>query len=143
MKGHDEEAARSVDPKSWNFWRKRLARGLVVGALGLTAAQILPALPEDQVVLLIAPTGVQLTRAQLTYFSKEDGEAIAGTELVPTEPAGKLTHLIRLPSSDYVISLVASAADGTTGDDTYSLTRTVHLSGSTTKIYLKASKTPD
>ncbi len=131
---------KPADPKSWKFWRKRLARALIVGALALTVAQILPALPEDQLIQLEPPPGFRLTRAQVTYFSKDDGEAIAGTELVPAEPAPYLTHLIRLPNSDYVVSIVASGTDESEKVDSYVLTRTVHLSGSTTKIFLKPSK---
>lgn len=127
-------------PTSWAFWRKRLGRALVVGALGLTAAQILPTLPEDQILLIEPPAGAKLTRAQLTYFSAEDGEVLLGAELTSTGPAARLTHSTRLPNSDYLINVVASGTDADRREQVYTLTRKVALSGSTARVSLEASK---
>lgn len=139
----DPQRARgeiAQDPSNWPFWRKRLGRALIVGTLAVTAAQVLPALPEDQTLLIEPPAGVMLTRAQLTYFSAEDGEALLGTELTSVRPEPRLTHSVRLPNSDYLVSVVASGADAESREQTYTLTRKIALSGSTTRVYLKPSK---
>jgi hypothetical protein len=135
-----ERTGSQSDPKSWSFWRKRLSRALIVGALGLTAAQLLPALPEDQILLIEPPAGVLLTGAELTYFSTDDGEALLGTELTPGDPAPHLVHSVRLPNSDYLITVVASGTDAASREQRYTLTRRVALSGSTARVFLKASK---
>lgn len=127
----------------WPFWQKRLARALVIGALALIAAQLLPAFPEDQLVRLRAPAGVQLTRAALTYYSEAGGEALSGTELVPADPAPYLTHTVRLPSADYRISIQAVGADSSGLSHHYSETQTVSLSGSIAEVLLHTSKPRD
>lgn len=127
-------------PNGWGFWRKRLGRALIFGGLAIALTQLLPALPEDQVLLIEPPEGVALTRAELTYFSSEDGEALLGTELTSASPAPRLAHSVRLPNAEYVVNVVASGTDAANRQHSYALTRTVALSGSTARLFLKASK---
>lgn len=129
------------DPSGWEFWRKRLSRALLVCALTLAAAQLLPALPEDHVLFIEPPAGALLSRAKVTYFSEDDGEALLGTELVPVGPATNLSHSVRLPNAEYRITIVASGRDGANREQSYTLTRKVVLSGSTVRVFLKPSNT--
>ena len=135
----EDQKATAPDPRGWPFWRKRLGRGLIVGALALTAAQILPALPEDQIVRVQAPSGVRLTRATLTYYSQGDSEPLMGTELVPTAPAPQLTHTLRVPRGDYTVGVKAVGADRDGKEQAFLLTRTVTLEGATATIALRSS----
>lgn len=133
----------STQGLGWPFWRKRLARALVVAALALMVAQLLPALPEDQLVRLTPPPGVELTRAALTYYAKEGGAPLGGTEIVSSGPSSALTHAVRLPSDDYRISISAVGADGSGVPHHYTATETVTLKGSVAHVSLKPSKTAD
>lgn len=133
-------SAESPDRGSWAFWRKRLARALIFGGLAVALAELLPALPEDQILLLEPPAGVKLTRAQLTYFSAEDGDALIGTELTSSGTSASLAHSVRLPNSEYRVSVVASGTDAESREHSYTLTRTVALSGKAARLFLKPSK---
>lgn len=134
------QVAESPNPTGWAFWRKRLARALILGGLAIALAEFLPALPEDQTLHLEPPAGVKLTRAELTYFSPESGEALLGTELTSAGTKSGLTHSVRLPNSDYLVNVKASGTDAESREHSFTLTRTVALSGRAARLYLKASQ---
>lgn len=142
-KAPSPEGTQTPDLKSWAFWRKRLARLLLAGAFGFAALELLPALPETQMLIIEPPAGAQLRKAKLTYFSAEDGEALLGTELVPDGAAPLLKHSVELPSAEYLVTIVASGTDSAKREQSYTLTRKVFLSGSTARVFLKPSKSSE
>jgi|GEM_PF-2684141 len=114
---HVPDPVTPPDIHSWSFWKKRLARLLIVGALGLAATQVLPALPEDQTVEFRTKRGL-ITQLQLTYYERgnEDGEPLLGTRLTLAEPGKHVPHTLRLKSGEYtvVIEALVSSAEGKT-----------------------------
>lgn len=114
-----------------------------MSAFGVAALEFLPALPEDQLLRIEPPAGAALTRAKLTYFSAEDGEALLGTEIIVKNPAPHLSHSVELPSAEYLITIEAMGTDSAKREQSYTLTRKVALSGSTAHVFLKPSKTSE
>lgn len=102
---------------SWAFWKKRLARLLVLGALVLGATQVLPTLPEDQSVE-VRSSGAPLRAVHLTYYDKGDteGDPLVGTQITLAEPGKYVPHSLRLKNGDYTVVVEATleTADGKT-----------------------------
>lgn len=127
--------AQAPDLRSVAFWRKRLARVLVVSGLALLVTQGIPKLPKDQPVLISAPSGQPITSLRLDYLTV-DGEAIGGAELTPDRPTSVLNHVLHLPDGTYRFRVHARVIS--TGSSVISLLeeRVVALSGSSVRLQL-------
>src|SRR5690606_7978094 len=93
------------------FWRKRLARFLLVGGLALLATQVLPELPREQRVVLQAPRGARIAEAGLTYFREGELEAISGVQLHFSQPLAQVPHSLDLPNGPYRLELSVHGVD--------------------------------
>ena len=127
---------RPLDLKSWAFWKKRLGRALILGGLALGVAQVLPALPEDQRIEIIAPSGASLSQVQLTYFSSDHDQPLAGTQITTIEPTGRLPHTIRLPNGKYSIQISAHGQEPNGNSRAWRTIRQVSLDGATASVRL-------
>lgn len=137
------------NPKSWGFWRARLARALLVGGVALAALRLAPALPRDQHLEFVAPRGTAIRALDLTWSA--DGTAVGGVQLRPSDPTDRIEHYIRVPHGRYTLEIAArlstcgrapcehsdtSDAPRGSADRTVSFERTLELGGETTRLTL-------
>ncbi len=118
---------------SWTFWRARLARALIIGALGIAATQILPALPRDQNVEVQLREG-QLREVRITYL--EDSNALAGAIVRPELSGTRARHTARLQDGAYRISVDAFGEDASGQSRTWHQEKAITLSGERVVIRL-------
>lgn len=142
----DSDRAPDRDPKSWAFWRLRLARALFIGGIAFAAGRLFPGLPQEQHLLFEAPAGAAIRDLDLSWRRTDDASLIGGAELKPTAPAPRLSHRFRAPHGQYTLQITArmdtcmSAPCESTSQNvdqhTLSLERTVELAGDTTRVSL-------
>ncbi len=130
------ERARTYNPRSWAFWRKRLARALVLGALVLGATQVLPQLPRDQAILVLAPEGARFTELNLTYFIPGEPEALGGTSVSFPTSLQRFPHSIRLANGKYSVLVEAKGVSSTGSPLTWTVKRPLTLQGGRTRLQL-------
>ncbi len=118
---------------SWTFWRARLARALIIGALGIAATQILPALPRDQNVEVRLIEG-KLREVRITYL--EDSNALAGATVQPEVSGTRARHTARLQDGAYRISVDAFGEDDAGQSRTWHQEKTITLAGERVVIRL-------
>jgi hypothetical protein len=95
------------DPKKWAFWRVRLARALVLGGVALAAARLLPALPQEQQLMFLAPEGSTIVALDLVWRAQGERAALGGTQLRPGEPTSRLSHRLKVPNGQYELEITA------------------------------------
>lgn len=118
---------------SWAFWKPRLARGLLIGALFVAAAQVFPTLPRDQEVRVQLSQG-HLREVRVTYL--QDSMSLAGATVRPGRGGTHASHTTSLKNGDYKISLDAIGEDVSGKSRTWQLTTTVRLAGKPVVIRL-------
>lgn len=129
-----------VDPKSWTFWKARIARALVVGALALGATQILPSLPRDQELEVTVPEG-SISKLTLTYLESSDSStALAGATLSVPAPGTKARHTARLQDGEYLLLLEAEGKNPAGKTVTWRERRPITLEGQLVSIPLRSNK---
>ena len=97
-------------PNTWAFWRRRLARGLIVGGLALAVLRLAPEVPREQHVIIEAPPGANITALNLSWRSQDDERVVGGVELRPHGETHRLSHLIKVPNGDYTLAVSARVA---------------------------------
>lgn len=124
----------ALDPSSWAFWRRRLARVLVVGGIALFAVQVLVNLPRDQHIVFRAPSGHELRQLSVTYRQAADRETLGGTRFELPQPTSHTSHVFRLPEGSYIFSVAAETTDTDGGVHLLQKEETVDLDGGTAHI---------
>lgn len=136
------EAARhpELDLSSWVFWRKRLARVLVVAGVAWGAAHLLVTLPQDQNVVFQGPSEHELKRVTVTYRQAREKEALGGARWVLPRPSNRTSHVFRLPKGQYTFSVSAETTDLDGNTHLLKSAETVQLQGGTTQIALPSAR---
>jgi hypothetical protein len=126
------------------FWKKRVGRALVVLALALLATQVLPELPADQQIQVVAPEGYLLEQVDISYSTSEGDAPLSGTQLHFSPAAPIALHTARLKNGIYRVALRASAlprqrASNKNAEAPVLLrhTATVELTGDGARIFLE------
>lgn len=124
---------------SWAFWKRRLARVAIIGGLALLATKVFPALPTDQHVLVVAPTGYKLRDVSLSYADLSSGQLLGAAQLRPSDAnPTTVSHKIRLSNGDYKL-IVSSEVNTFDGKPAFlNQIQDTHLDGSTQRIKLSA-----
>lgn len=138
------EVTPAPSATSWEFWKKRLARIAILLGLALLATQVLPSLPTEQNVLILAPQGHTLRQVSLSYADRSDGRLLAGVELHPistpnsNQSGASVAHSLRLTNGDYQL-IVASEAGAPNGTTVFlNHIQELHFDGTPQKVQLTA-----
>jgi hypothetical protein len=128
-----EERPRTLDIRSAQFWRKRILRALLLGALLIAATQLLPNLPQEQRLLFRAPDGKAVTELNFSYFQVGEQEPLGGAQLSFPAPIFQIPHGVSLPNGRYRVMV---RAVGKTPAERWTAEKSLELTGGTAVIAL-------
>lgn len=97
------------------FWKKRIARALLLGAVLFAASWVLPEVPTEQHLEVRAPEGYHLSSLSIAYFAADQPEVLSGIQLQLRPPASQAFHDVRLKNGTYRI-VVQAIAQGRSPD---------------------------